>query len=249
MGQGSTVTDHWEPTAENRMITLIGTCHVLDLKEQVRDLVLELRPEAVCVELDEKRYNRLMGRPPSLRSPLLLVARLQERMAARYGVRAGNDMMGGVEGSRLAGAPLFLIDEDIDAILARVSKALVGDFLTPVKILKKLRTLLGFSLEHILPPPPTTDWIEALLEDFQQDPQSYPQELEEVFPRLKEVIFDWRERNMAAGIRHVAAGFREIAVVVGFGHLAGLMSLLAGLEVRCMPLLSVPPPTPIDPPL
>lgn len=222
------------------MITLIGTCHVLDSKNHISDLIVKSQPHAVCVELDEKRYNRLMGycSPSPSRSALFLVALLQERMATRYGVKAGNDMMGGVEGARLTGAHLFLIDQDVDDILARVSKSLLQDFLTPHETFKKLRAFIGFSIENIISPSSTTDWIETLLEDFQQDPKKYQREFGEVFPLLKEVIFDWREQNMAAGIRMLAANYQEIAAVVGFGHLVGLRELLTGLEVNCVPLLT-----------
>ncbi|MBI1987632.1 MAG: TraB/GumN family protein [Nitrospinae bacterium] len=218
------------------MITLIGTCHVVNLKDRVKGRILEARPQAVCVELDLKRFERLTGRQSSPGGLLSMMALIQERIAARYGVKAGNDMMGGIEAAKVLGVPLFLIDRDSDEILSSFLEALLRELLDPVHILRKLRTFLHLTQESLFPPPPSPDWIEGLLQDFEQDPQKYEREFETIFPLLKRVIFDERENRMAANLRRLSREHREIAAVVGYGHLIGLRRRLPDLDLCEVPL-------------
>jgi pheromone shutdown protein TraB len=55
-----------------KKVTVIGTGHVFRLRHKVRKLIQDIHPQAVCVELDEGRYEVLLeGRTSS--HPLALL--------------------------------------------------------------------------------------------------------------------------------------------------------------------------------
>ncbi|MBI2878000.1 MAG: TraB/GumN family protein [Candidatus Tectomicrobia bacterium] len=218
------------------MITLIGTCHVVNLKDRVKERIQEIGPEVVGVELDRKRFERILGRRSSSGGFLSLMAFVQERIAHQYGVRAGNDMLGGIEAAQALNIPLFLIDQDADEIMASFFEALLREFFDPLHVLRKLHAFLQLSRESLFPPPPAPGWLDLLIQDFEQDPQKYEREFEAIFPLLKQVIFDRREDWMAANLRELSRDHREIAAVVGYGHLRGLQRRLPELEIHTVPL-------------
>jgi pheromone shutdown protein TraB len=218
------------------MITLVGTCHVFDLKEQVKALILRSKPRAVCVELDPKRFARLTSqKPPSLswRSLLFLV---QHALARNYGTYAGNDMMGGIEGAESIQCPLFLIDQDIDWIMDNLKRAFLQEFIDPWSLWRKVITFVNLATKDVLYVSRFSNWFEALVEDFERDQERYRKEFEQLFPLLKRVIMDDREEHMAQKIGELARVYEEIIVIVGAAHLMGLAVLLPDLPTRCINL-------------
>lgn len=218
------------------MITVVGTCHVFDLKERVKASILRSRPQAVCIELDIKRFERLMGQkgqPLGWRGLLFIV---QQALARYYGTYAGNDMLGGIEGAELIRSPLFLIDRDIDWIMDNLKRALVQEFIDPWSIWKKLPTFINFARKDMVYISSFSNWFEALVENFEREQERYRHEFEQLFPLLKKVIMDDREEHMARKIRELAIRYREIVVIVGAAHLLGLERLLSDLPIHCVTL-------------
>lgn len=206
---------------------------MIDLKDRVKDLIVANRPQAVCVELDKKRFERLAGRSPSLISILSLI---QQRIAMRYGVRAGNDMLGGIEGAREVSASLFLIDKDIDEIKDKILGAFFAEFLNPVEVLRKLFAFIGISLDSLHSWRRSGDWLQTLIDDFERDPGRYRRNFGDLFPLFKKILLDEREEHIAGEMRGLAERYDDIVAVVGAGHLMGLGNLLSDLKVCLIPL-------------
>jgi pheromone shutdown protein TraB len=216
------------------MITIVGTCHVFDLKDRVKALIVRSRPQAVCIELDRKRFERLRGQkgpPLGWRSLLFIV---QQALARHYGTYAGNDMLGGIEGAESIQSPVFLIDRDIDWIMDNLKVAIVQEFIYPLSVWRKLPTFINLAKRDLVYISRFPDWLEALVDDFEKDQERYRQEFEQLFPLLKRIIMDEREKYMAIEIGKLAQVYRDIVVIVGAAHLVGLTRLLSDLSIRCV---------------
>jgi pheromone shutdown protein TraB len=211
-----------------KKVTVIGTGHVFRLRQKVRKLIQDIHPQAVCVELDEGRYEVLLeGRTSS--HPLAL---LQARLADAYHTTPGNDMLGAVEGARDIEAELFFIDRDIEATERRLGEAFVLEFLNPVEILRKVMLFPVVFLSM----PRWGSSLEEVVKEFERAPEKYRKLLGRAFPVFKRVLLDEREEHMAGRIRKVLERFDEVAVVTGAGHAADLKKLLNDFDVEVVPL-------------
>ena len=96
------------------MITLIGVGHVFDIKRNIEQLILERNPSVVCVELDKLRYQALVAKTPRENAPLVyqMLAKFQEKIAKKYGVGVGEEMISAIETTKKIGARLAFIDVD-----------------------------------------------------------------------------------------------------------------------------------------
>lgn len=181
------------------MITLIGTGHVFKLREKVKEKIIESKPTAVCLELDERRYHALLEDKIAL-SPLSL---FQQSMAAIYGERAGNDMMGDIEGSKDVGAELFFIDREIEETMSKLICAGVSEFFNPMEIMRKFCVMLSVPMEtpsfmeSLLSPLSFKDSLEKAVKEFETDPEKYRDSFGSFYPFYKRVLLDEREEYMA----------------------------------------------------
>src|SRR5690625_322237 len=98
---------------DDREIILIGTAHVSKYSaEQVRDVIEDEQPDTVCVELDEGRYESIMDgnkwkdmdifkvikeKKATLLLMNLAISSFQNRMADQFGIKAGQEMIQGIE--------------------------------------------------------------------------------------------------------------------------------------------------------
>lgn len=94
------------------MITIVGIGHVFDISQQVREVILEKRPDVVCVELDPARYQALLQKERGGSVPLTyrILAKIQERIANEYGVDVGNEMLSAINAAGEVGAGVAFID-------------------------------------------------------------------------------------------------------------------------------------------
>lgn len=217
---------------ERPELTLIGTGHVLDIGDTVRDAIVALRPDWVFVELDRGRLkaliDRRMGRPPPTGGNWFhrRLQRFQERVAASYGTQAGDEMLAAVDGARLTGAKLGLVDRPIDITLKRAIKEL-----TWREKFRAAGLALGGGIKSLLPGAASErDAVDAELEKYAENPEATLDELARTFPTIRRVVIDERDAWMSERIaRILAEGGRGVAVV-GDGHVAGMLEHLADLE-------------------
>lgn len=95
------------------MITLIGVAHVFDISDRVRKEIKRRHPDIVAVELDRQRYEGLKsGDRDSSDLPLMYRAMsfIQKKIADKYGVSVGDEMLTATETAEEIGAGIALID-------------------------------------------------------------------------------------------------------------------------------------------
>jgi pheromone shutdown-related protein TraB len=223
-------------TLKDREFKLIGTAHVSrESIEEVRKIISEEKPDLICVELDEARYNSITKNDHWEKLDLskvfkegkgfLLIANLvlagfQRRLGSGLGVKPGEEMKVAVESAKELGIHYSLCDREVHTTLRRAwarcslwSKA------------KLLAALLAsaFSNEKL-----SEQEIENLKNKNELD--GMMNELADYLPAVKTVLIDERDRYLASKIWTSASEeskqYTKIAAVVGAGHMLGMVNHL-----------------------
>lgn len=233
-------------------IKLIGTAHVSrESIEEVKSVIREERPDVVCVELDEGRYNSMMqgqnwesldlAKIFKEKKGFLLIANLvlagfQRRMGSNLGVKPGEEMKTAVETAEELGIPHSLCDREVQITLRR---AWVRCSLWSKS--KLLASLLAsaFTTEKL-----SQEEIENLKNHNELD--GMMTELAEYLPGVKETLIDERDRYLAAKIWTSSETRQKVTAVIGAGHIQGitvhLEKLASGEKTADVSELDVIPP-------
>jgi pheromone shutdown-related protein TraB len=228
---------------EGREIILIGTAHVsresADLVERV---IEEERPDTVCVELCRPRYEAIRQRDKwqetniikvirekrtSILLSQLIMASLQRKIAQKFNITPGEEMLRAIDRAHAIGAQIVLADREIRVTLLRTWRMM--GFWSKLKFLPDLILSL-FATDEI-----TEEEIEKLK---QHDVLELAlQTVGEKLPGVKATLIDERDLYLAHTISH-APGAR-IAAVVGAGHVPGIRKHL-GEEIDIEALNRIP---------
>ncbi|MCL2068021.1 MAG: TraB/GumN family protein [Treponema sp.] len=236
-------------TFDDREIYIIGTAHVSqESVEEVKNILSVEKPDMVCVELDQGRYNSITQKEQweSLNlskvfregKGFLLVANLvltsfQRRLGKELGVKPGDEMKVAIETAGELGIPYSLCDREVQTTLRR---AWAGCGLwSKCKLLASLLAS-AFTTEKL-----NAEEIENLKN--RNELESLMAELADYLPGVKETLIDERDRYLAAKIwcsiepdAPAAAETvspeklkKRIIAVVGAGHMLGIKAHLEKL--------------------
>ncbi|HVU03782.1 MAG TPA: TraB family protein [Polyangiaceae bacterium] len=228
-----------------REIFLVGTAHVSRKSvEHVRELVRELRPDAVCVELDQARYDSLVDesrfRSLDVSTVLsedragqmlasLLFAAFQKRLGDRLGVRPGAEMLAGVEEAKRIGARVVLADRDVQTTLRRCYASLGA--LDRLKVVVAL-SALPFAAAEV-------DEAEVERLKNREAISDAMSTFAEQMPALEVPLITERDQYLVDSTR--TAEGRRIVSIVGAAHVAGMVRYLDAPIDRAA-LVERPPP-------
>jgi len=211
---------------QGKQLILLGTAHVSKQSAQeVRELINEEKPDTVCVELDQGRYNSVVDKNKwekmdiikivkSKQAAFLLVnlalSSYQKRIAEQFGINAGAEMIEGINAAKENGAHLVLADRDIKTTFLRIWRSM--KFWGKMKLLVMIIGSI-FSKEEI-----TEEELEKMkTEDMLSSTLS---ELGDSFPELKETLVDERDQYLAHKIK--TAPGKKICAVLGAAHIPGI---------------------------
>jgi len=203
-------------------IVLLGSAHVVDLSGPIRDRLSALPLQAVALELDAERAA-VLGEPSNATSrrrgsvpPLIrLWGMLQRRLGAELGQGAGGEMRAAAQFAKEKRIPIFLIDDPFNLTVRR----LLGS-LSPSE---RVRLLLGAVLGLVIP----ARSVKRELDHYSEAPTDYTDQIRSTFPTVARVLIDERNEHMAGRLEELwRRGIRQIAVVVGDAHVAGLAEAL-----------------------
>lgn len=214
-------------TCGEKTIFLVGTAHVSrQSAEEVENLIREIRPHTVAIELCPPRYESIQDpdrwknmdilkvvreKKSFLLLSNLLLAAFQKRIADRMEIRPGEEMLRAIAAAGETGASLHLADREVRITLARIWRKM--GFLAKTKMLVQLLGS-GFEADDI-----KEEEIERLKN--QDAMASLMQEMAGAHPVLQEVLIDERDRYLAEKIR--TAPGDSIVAVVGAGHVPGIL--------------------------
>lgn len=211
---------------EDREIILIGTAHVSKHSaEQVKEVIEFERPDSVCIELDEQRYQSIVDGNnwkdmdifkviKEKKSALLLMnlalSSFQKRIAHQFGINAGQEMIQGIESAKEIGANLVLADRNIHITFSRIwsGVGLRGKAMLLAQVIASVFSKENISEEE-LEKMKSQDTINAVLSEFT-----------EAFPRLKKPLIDERDQYLSQKIKEAPG--QKVVAVLGAAHVPGI---------------------------
>ncbi len=215
-------------THGDKQITLIGTAHLSrESADLVARVIEEERPETVCIELCESRYQSLTRKQKWQNTDLLkvikekkaflllsnlMLAYFQKKIGKRLGIRPGEEMLRAIAEAEAIGAHIHLADRDVRTTLSRTWR--VMGLWRKIKLLVQIITSAGQMdaiKEEDIEKIKEQDVLEALLSG-----------IGEAFPDIKRILIDERDQYLAHKIR--TAPGRKIIAVVGAGHVPGIQN-------------------------
>lgn len=250
---------------------VVGTAHVSRRSvEEVTRVIEELRPEVVCVELCQGRYDALTqenafrnldvfkvvreGKTLYLLAHLAL-ASYQRKMGNALGVKPGSELLAAIETAKKVGARVELIDRDIHTTLKRtwanlglwkrsmlLSSLLVGfgDDDDGTTVETKPTDQPGVRESQKLRREITADDIEQLKEG--KALSEMLDELAKALPEVKTPLIDERDAFLVSGMEKCAGGARDVVAVVGAAHVPGMRRRF-GETIDRDALAQLPPPS------
>lgn len=211
---------------EDKEIILLGTAHVS--KESVRltaDVIEAEKPDTVCVELCESRYQSIRQKDKwqdtdivkvikekksSLLLSNLLLLSFQKRIAEKFDVKPGEEMIKAIEIGEAQGAKIHLADRDIRVTLLKTWRAM--GLWSKIKLLFQIVFSIG-NIDEIK---------EEDVEKMKQEDMLHTllSEVGKSLPILKHILIDERDQYLTQKIR--TAPGKKIVAVVGAGHVPGI---------------------------
>ncbi|MDR3088543.1 MAG: TraB/GumN family protein [Desulfobulbaceae bacterium] len=228
-----------------RLIYLVGTAHVSKQSaELVERVIANERPDAVCLELDAKRYQSLTDkegwRDLNMREIIrrqqvatllvnLLLASYQKKIGAQLGVTPGIEFLTAARVANDLGIPISLCDREVRVTLRRAWKATT--FWQKNKLLAALLASL-FDSEQV---------DEGKLAELRQKDvlTSLVDELGENLPGLKNALIDERDIYLAEKIK--ATPGKKLVAVIGAGHMPGVIQQIACDNAALLPSIETIP--------
>jgi pheromone shutdown protein TraB len=206
----------------SKRLTIVGTTHVdKSSVERVRRTISETHPAVVAVELDEERLSVLKDPDrDKLDSPFhsgllpWMLALLERSVGSLTHVFPGSEMLEAAEEAQRVGAQVIMIDKPIETILEDLGR---------VPLIEKVKIgadILGalFAIG--------TGRRSARLADASLD--KLMAEFDAKYPTFSQILVKNRDRYMADRIREILQSTSgQVVVVVGLGHVKGIMRNLA----------------------
>ena len=213
-----------------RTFIIVGTAHISqESTDLVREVIEREKPDIVCVELDEQRYQSLIDQRKwealDLREIIrrkqlmtliinLLLSSYQKRLGQKLGVAPGTELLEATKVAQELDIPIELVDRDVRITLRRAWNSM--SFIEKMKLLGS-GFVGAFEGEEISE--------EQLTELRQSDVLTeLMNELGEFMPVLKTVLIDERDTYIAQ--KTMAATGDKIVAVVGAGHMNGIRETL-----------------------
>ncbi len=215
---------------KDKEIYLVKTAHVSKNSVQdVKDCILEVGPDAICIELDEDRYKKLDEPDKWRESDIIkiikekkvgfllvniILSSFQRRMAKNMDTSSGGEMLEGIKASKELNIPLVLADRPIKITFSRIWNSL-----GLMEKSKLLTSIIGsiFDDEEI-----TEEDLAALKQADALD--AALREIGKEFPNVKKILVDERDQYLAAKIKNAPG--KKIIAIIGAAHANGLIKSL-----------------------
>jgi len=215
-------------------VIIVGTAHISKKsQDEVRETILEKKPDIIGVELDKGRYDNIIDKDAWKNKDIykiiregkshmflasVLLSNFQKRLGEELGTTPGAEMLEAIE---LAGesSELALLDRDINITFKRAWKNMSWK-----EKLKILYSILFSFLEE------GEEINEEMIEKIKEEDMltSMLEELSEEIPNVKGTLIDERDAYIAGKIKETLRGKEDkrMVAVVGAGHMKGIVSNL-----------------------
>ena len=211
---------------QGKEIILIATAHVSkESAELVKQVINKEKPDSVCVELDEGRYQNLRNPKAwentdivqiikSKRVGFLLanivLGSFQKRIAKQLNVVVGQEMLQGIDSAEETGAALVLADRNIQVTFLRIWRKI--GLWENCKLFFSL--LFSFSDDNELSSEDVNDLLKK------EKLESVISEVRQKFPKIGEILISERDQYLAHKIKEAPG--KKVVAVVGGAHVPGV---------------------------
>lgn len=208
------------------MILMIGTGHVFRIAESVSFIIKNTWPDAVLVELDDKRYAMMTEpdkcRPVDSETPRIYrkSAKYQDKVAAQNDTRTGSELLVAINTGKLIGADILCIDCDAEKVMEELWNEMSFTEKRRYKFSEMRDSILGKRK------------ADETQKDFASAEKEYMESMRRRYPTLVRKLIDERNVFMAEKIREASEKYESIAVVVGDAHVEGISDLLGISDIR-----------------
>ncbi|HOO91640.1 MAG TPA: TraB domain-containing protein, partial [Syntrophales bacterium] len=193
-------------TQGDREIIIVGTAHVSrDSADLVDTVITEERPDTVCVELCQSRYDAITQKTnweemdilkiirrkqTSLLLSQLIMASFQKKLAEKFNINPGEEMIRAIHKAEETGAEIVLGDRDIRTTMKRTWRKM--------RFFKKLRFMFELISSIFISEDITEEDIEKLKDRdvLELALETFGKEL----PEIKTTLIDERDRFLAHAI-------------------------------------------------
>lgn len=231
-------------TADHKSIILIGTAHVSrESAELVEKVIQEEKPDTVCIELCPSRFQAIRQKDRWQNMDIikvikekkvfllfsnLLLASFQKRLAGKFDIKPGEEMLRAMVAGETISATIHLADREIQITLSRAWR-IMGTW-EKMKLMFQLLMSVG-DVDEI---------NEEDIERMKQEDvlQTILSDVGKSHPVLREILIDERDKYLAQKIK-TAPGNRIVAVV-GAGHVPGIQKYW-DTEIDILALEQLPP--------
>ncbi len=232
-------------TIDDKELILIGTAHVSETSAAlVRRVIEEEKPDSICIELDERRYDTMKNPKEWENTDLIAVIKskrvgfmlanlalssYQKRIAQKLDVKVGGEMLEGIRYAEDQGANLVLADRDIQTTFLRIWRSL--NLMEKCKLLSGL--FFSFGDDEAV--------SEADLQNMMQEDMlaSVLHDIRTAFPKIGHILISERDQYLAQKIR--TAPGNKVVAILGAAHVPGIVQELNGPERSLEAISQVPP--------
>ncbi len=211
---------------QDKEIYLVKTAHVSkNSVEDVKKCIEEVKPDAICIELDEDRYNKLKN-PNDWRNQdivkiikekkvgfllvNIILSSFQRRMAKNMDTSSGGEMIEGIKQSEQLNIPLVLADRPIKLTFSRIWNNL--------GVWEKSKLLVSI-ISSIFDDEELSE--EDLASLKQADAlESALNEVGKEFPVVKRILVDERDQYLSSKIKNAPG--KKIVAIIGAAHAKGV---------------------------
>lgn len=243
-------SDVVELSIDGKEYLLIGTAHISkESADLVRKVIEDEKPDVVCIELDEKRFQSLNDKKKWEELDLkrvikekqlstllinILLASYQKKLGEKLGVNPGVELLEAANTAKENNIPIELCDRDVRVTLRRAWKSM--------SLWQKLKFLTA-GLAGVFEKEELNE--EKLKELRQKDMlNEMMAELGKAMPVLKKVLIDERDIYLSQKIKEAKGN--KIVAVVGAGHLNGIIeSMKTNKDEDLAKYEVIPPVSPI----
>ncbi len=215
---------------KDKEIYLVKTAHVSKNSiEDVKKCIDEVKPDVICIELDEDRYSKI-NNPEAWREQdivkiikekkvgfllvNIILSSFQRRMAKNMDTNTGGEMIEGIKSSEELHVPLVLADRPIRTTFSRIwnNLGLIEKSKLIVSIISSIFDDEEIS-EEDLAALKEADALEAALNEVGKE-----------FPVVKKILVDERDQYLSTKIKN--ADGKKIVAIIGAAHAKGIINNL-----------------------
>ena len=215
---------------QNKTLYLIKTAHVSkNSVEDVKRIIDEIKPDAICIELDKERKETLLNKEGWRNTDItkvikehkvgfllvnVILSSFQKRMAAKMDTQSGGEMLEGIRKAEELKVPLILADRNIKTTFKRIWNSL--------GLKEKMKLLMAIVMaifddedinEEDLARLKEADSLDVALAEVGKD-----------LPTVKRILVDERDMYLATKIK--SAPGEKIVAIIGAAHAKGIKNHL-----------------------